>query len=442
MLNTLSIATAGNGGSLDAGGQAYTLRIYSVSGSNATFIATYVSQDAVTFTETDWLQWTGLNTPLAPDTHYAYTLHRNTAGWENGANVTGDVYAGGQAVVIPSGGGAIGFSTDSTYDAAFEVGLSVASAIAAGDPLISPNNAVTVGTQVTIGSTAVGPTPLSVQWRTDGGVVTLTNIPFANGTTLAVDTTGFETGFYRYDYIVTNSSGSVTSAPVTLTVSPAVQAAGAGLADTGTSVPSSMYDISQFTGGSGRNYDGLNYYNDNGANNNGWMGQTFTTGTNSQGYYLDSIALQTGGGGNGGGNTTTPQLYHLYIYIVNGNTAALIAHYTNANFTFSFTDWLKWSGFSLVLKPNTTYAYGFGRDATGTGWAALNSVPPTRISIQAAKSVRFRLLAAQSPSAARVTRTPCLILVFCRLVWGQVLFPSPSPLRRQALSSPQELRSR
>ncbi len=41
--------------------------------------------------------------------------------------------------------------------------------------------------------------------------------------------------------------------------------------------------------------DGLNYYDDNGASHGGlWAGQTFTTGTNAQGYYLTSVAFQTG----------------------------------------------------------------------------------------------------------------------------------------------------
>jgi hypothetical protein len=52
-----------------------------------------------------------------------------------------------------------------------------------------------------------------------------------------------------------------------------------------------------------------------------------------------------------------------------------MAHFTNGAFSYAFGDWLTWSGFSVTLRPNTTYAYTFGRDSSGTGWAALNYSP-------------------------------------------------------------------
>ncbi len=374
-LDTLTVSTACGSGQLPAGGQVYVLRVYQVvNTTNANLIATYNSQAAFTFTDFDWLQWTNLGAPLLPNTQYAYSFGRisSGSGWENMGNVSGDPYPGGEAVLIPPTGGTMTFSTTAGYDAAFDIGLVQVTALQVGAPTFSPSYAVTNGTQVTANSTVVGPGPYTYQWQTDGGSGgTLTNIPGANSASLAINTTPFATGFYRYSLIASNSTTSVTGAPAVLVVSPAVIPAAAALADRGLNISSGAYDISQFTGNSGGYYDGLNYYDDNGANHNGWMGQTFTTGTNSQGYYLNSVALQTGGGGSG--STTTLQPYHLYIFQVDGNYAAVIAHYTNASFSFSFGDWLQWNGFSLTLKPNTTYAYGFGRDSSGTGWAGLNS---------------------------------------------------------------------
>lgn len=373
-LNTLAIGTAGNsGGSLPAGGQAYTLYIYQVlNGTNATLIKTYVSQSSFSFTDDDWLQWTNLGAPLLPNTQYAYTLHRNSSGWENLANVSGNPYPGGEVCLIPAGGGTITFGSSHSYDAAFDVGLLEVTALQATTPAFSPSGSVTNGTQVTASSTVVGPGPYSYQWLTDGGSGgVLTNIPAANAATLSINTASLATGFYNYALVVSNSTTSVTSAPAMLVVNPALTPTVANLVDAGLNISSGVYDISQLTGNSGGNYDGLNYYDDNGANHDGWMGQTFTTGTNAQGYYLTSVALQTGGGGYS--STSTNQPYHLYVFLVDSNYAATIAHYTNASFSFTFGDWLEWSGFSLVLKPNTTYAYGFGRDSSGIGWAGLNS---------------------------------------------------------------------
>jgi len=374
-LNTLAIATAGNSGQLPTAGQAYVLRIYQMSSSNnAVLLDTYTSQSGFTFTDDDWLQWTNLSVPLQADTEYAYSFGRIStgSGWENMANVSGNPYAGGQVCLIPTAGGTVTFGSSGDYDAAFDVGLTVVTALQVGVVTFLPADAVTNGTQVTVSAAAVGPGTLVYQWRTDGGSGgALTNIPGATSSTLSVDTTSLAAGFYDYALVVTNGTSAVTSAPALLAVAPSVVPASATLTDAGLNISSGVYDISQLTGNSGGSYDGLNYYDDNGANHDAYMGQTFTTGTNSEGYYLNSVALQTGGGGSG--STTTLQPYHLFIYRVDGDLAETIAHYTNASFSFSFGDWLKWSGFSLVLQPNTTYAYGFGRATNGTGWAGLNT---------------------------------------------------------------------
>ena len=367
IMNSVYIQTAGGSGNLPAAGQAYTLRLYSVSGTSATLIGTFVSQSGFFFTDTDWLQWTNLQFGLQPNTQYAYTLHRNSAGYENMANVSGDPYSGGEVALIPSAGGAITFGGSHGYDATFDISLAPATAAYANPPTISPANAVSVGTTATLTTApAVGPGTLYYQWQTDGGTGgTLTNIPGSTNISLSVNTTNLALGNYNYDVVVTNSATSSTSAVVVLTV---FQSGPAALADVGTTITPGIYDISQLAGGG--NGDGLNYYDDN----NPPPGQTFTTGTNSQGYYLSSLTISAGGSGNSG--TGTAQSYTLYLYSVSGSTASLIATLTNASFSFTYGDWLEWSGFTPIsLKSNSVYAYAFRRGTSG--YAGMTSTPNT-----------------------------------------------------------------
>ncbi|MFZ0826187.1 MAG: beta-galactosidase GalA [Verrucomicrobiia bacterium] len=116
--------------------------------------------------------------------------------------------------------------------------------------------------------------------------------------------------------------------------------------------------------------DGLNYYTDNQVGHGaGEPGQTFTTGNNSAGYVLTSMTLKTGGlGSSTYSGIGTAQPYYLHLYSVSGSTATLLQTYTSANFTFSDGDWLKWSGLSVALAANSTYAYSFGKASSITGW--------------------------------------------------------------------------
>ncbi len=372
LLTSLAVFDADNSGQLPTIGQAYLLRIYSVSGSNALLYTTYISSNNVTAYDFYWLQWTNLGLPLLPNTQYAYSFGRvpSGSGWANLGNTNGNPYPGGQVALIPPSGGAMTFSSDNTYDASFDVGLSPATKLTVGPPIISPGFSVTNGTLVTLTAEAAGPGPLYYQWQTDGGSGgALTNIPTATGATLALNTTGWLPGVYRVAVLVSNSTTTVASPVVVFSIPK--PAAAATLTDSGLTFPTGPYDISQLTGGG--TGDGLNYYDDNGANHGYYTGQTFTTGTNSQGYYLTSVAINTGAGGSSG--TGTAQPYDLFIYAVNGSFASLLAHYTNASFSFTFGDWLVWSGFSVRLNPNTTYAYSFGRSPAGTGWAGLNNSP-------------------------------------------------------------------
>jgi endoglucanase len=142
--------------------------------------------------------------------------------------------------------------------------------------------------------------------------------------------------------------------------------------DIGSAAPTpEAIDIYQFsTQGNQTAPDGLNYYTDNQTGHGtGELGQTFTTGTNAAGYMLTSVAVRTGGLGSSTYNgISTLQPYYLHIYSISGSTATLLQTYTSGNITFSDGDWLKWTGFSVRLLANATYAYSFGKASSTTGW--------------------------------------------------------------------------
>jgi len=145
-----------------------------------------------------------------------------------------------------------------------------------------------------------------------------------------------------------------------------------------TAPPPGPYDIAgtfcTYCGSAPGTYDGpddLNYYTDNGANHGYWAGQTFTTGTNSAGYNLASVSIKTAGVDDGGGYPN-PQIFHLYLYSVSGSTATLLTQFTNYS-SFVDGDWVQWNleTNSVTLAASSSYAYGFGRDASGSGYAGL-----------------------------------------------------------------------
>ena len=147
----------------------------------------------------------------------------------------------------------------------------------------------------------------------------------------------------------------------------------ATLTDLGTTAPTpGTYDVSQLsTSGEVDKPDGLNYYTDEQVSHSGGEpGQTFTTPGTSSGFVLTSLAIKTGGGTTS--NTGTQQGYLLHIYSVSGSTATLLATYSAANVAFTDGDWLKWSGLSLSVTANASYAYSFGKISTAvSGWEAM-----------------------------------------------------------------------
>jgi len=65
---------------------------------------------------------------MAANTQYAYAFKRDSNGWEQLANSSGDPLAGGQICRIPTTGGTITFGTAGTSDATFDAGLALGSA--------------------------------------------------------------------------------------------------------------------------------------------------------------------------------------------------------------------------------------------------------------------------------------------------------------------------
>ena len=173
VLNTLSLRTGSaplNSGGGGLGPQAYQLRIFSVSGTNATLLNTYTSPSTFSYTDGDWLRGQS-PVPLAPNATYAYTFHRVSSGYGGLAVASGNLYAGGAAALIPSAGGAITFESSGSYDGVFVVGLSTnSSQLLVGTPVVSPSTAY-IGVPITVSSAAIDNVPISYQWQSGGAVV-------------------------------------------------------------------------------------------------------------------------------------------------------------------------------------------------------------------------------------------------------------------------------
>lgn len=127
-------------------------------------------------------------------------------------------------------------------------------------------------------------------------------------------------------------------------------------------------DISQLsTSGNTTFPDGINFFTDN----NPPVGQKFTTGTNAM--RLTSLAIKTAGLNSGGGYGTpaTTPTYYLRIYSISNTTATFLIQFSAANPGFTDGAWLKWTGLNVLLGTNKTYAFTFGRQTSGGGYAAL-----------------------------------------------------------------------
>jgi hypothetical protein len=193
-LTSLKIKTAGSGGNLPAS-QGYTLYIYEVSldGTTATLLQTYNAN--ASFTEKHWLQWSGLSVPMAANTQYAYAFHRDSSGWENMANCTGNPYAGGQICLIPTAGGTITYGTNGVSDATFDAGLAVGTV--AGGTVTLTDIGTTTPTPGADDVSQLLPVPTSFPSQFDDGL----NYYFDNSTPPGQT---FLTGTNPAGYVMTN----------------------------------------------------------------------------------------------------------------------------------------------------------------------------------------------------------------------------------------------
>ena len=145
------------------------------------------------------------------------------------------------------------------------------------------------------------------------------------------------------------------------------------LVDSGSAAPKpGTIDLAQLISTGNQTFpDGLNYFTDNQPGYaDGEPGQTFTTGTNSAGYLLTSVAMMTAGLGVDGG-VGTLQPYYLHLYSVSGGEVTPLQTLTSGNVAFKDGDWLQWSGLAWPLAANATYAWSFGKASSTAGWEAL-----------------------------------------------------------------------
>ena len=220
VLNSLSVRSGSSPLDANAAGlgpQAYQLRIFSVAGSTASLVTTYTSPSTFSYTDGDWLRWANLAVPLAANATYAYTFHRVSSGYGGLAVASGNRYAGGAAALVPSAGGTITFESSGGYDGVFDIGLSTnSSQLLVGAPVVSGAGTGYIGDPITVSSAAIGNLPIAYQWQAGGAGGSLTNVLNATNATLTM--TPPNTGAYRYDYIATDSSGSITSGVATATI--------------------------------------------------------------------------------------------------------------------------------------------------------------------------------------------------------------------------------
>ena len=379
-LNTLAIKTGGGNSQSTTTAQAYIMDIFTVSNTTVTTYANFTATN-IAFNNGDWLQWSDLSLLLSSNTTYAYCFSRTASGtgWEQLANASNNPYAGGQIALVPVTGGKITYGASGQCDGVFDLGLTLTNLagpvnLAAVTNL--PATAVTT-TSATLNGFVVSngnqsPTVIIYYGPADGGTSASawafsTNVGIESGV-FSATVSGLATNTtYYFSASASNQAGASWAAP-SLSFSTRTP----NLLDLGTTVPiPGTYDISQLsTNGETNSPDGLNYYTDNYPSHGGGApGQTFTTGPNAAGYWLNTLAFKTGGGGTQ--STTTPQLYVLYIFTVSGGTATPYFSDTATGFGFADADWLQWVNLNLPLLPNTTYAYSFSRTASGTGWDQL-----------------------------------------------------------------------
>ncbi|HXR06344.1 MAG TPA: beta-galactosidase GalA, partial [Candidatus Acidoferrum sp.] len=114
-------------------------------------------------------------------------------------------------------------------------------------------------------------------------------------------------------------------------------------------------------------------------------GTTFVTGSNPNGYlvtnaFVQCLATGYGNDGSGSGSPTATQAYQISFFQVSGTTdasglgsnATLISQIiTSPGTVTTVGDWLSFSNFLVLLSPNTTNAFTWGRLSSGSGYMGI-----------------------------------------------------------------------
>ena len=143
-LVSVAIKTAGlnsgNGYGTPASTPTYYLRIYSVERPFGDTLLITFSAPNPGFTDGEWLQWNGLNVPLATNKTYAFSfgIKPDNGGWAALAVAT-NAFFGGEIALIPINGGTITTGSSHKFDAVFDLGLQPAATnIPASQPFPLP----------------------------------------------------------------------------------------------------------------------------------------------------------------------------------------------------------------------------------------------------------------------------------------------------------------
>jgi autotransporter-associated beta strand protein len=209
--------SAGSGGN---GLNFYNLRIYSMTNANAgqaVLLTQYVTTNQMSFTEGDWIRFSGQTNILAPNTAYAFSVNRNGGGgwWTPAADST-QPYAAGKAGNYPTGSGTPGYAS---YDLAFDASMAAIPDPYALATTITPANPVYIGQTATLTSASFfGTGTLTFDWQTDSGSsgATWSDLGGSTTNTYSLNTTGMSAGTYQFRLILTSSGGSFTNTPATM----------------------------------------------------------------------------------------------------------------------------------------------------------------------------------------------------------------------------------
>ena len=220
LLTSFAWKSSGNGSGFGIL-QPYNLFFFSLSpdGSQATLLSRYKINGSGT--EGDWLQWQGLNVPMAANQTYAYTFGRDEAGsgWEHIGTEGGNPYASGQIITLShtNGTGAVTRGIAGNSDAVFNLGFASYEAATARaiQPIVASGNwPVYAGDSgnFTLQENPLGTGPFTYQWLSDSGTGgALRPVSQATSSNLTVNMANLAAGNYNYAVIVSNASGASLS---------------------------------------------------------------------------------------------------------------------------------------------------------------------------------------------------------------------------------------